>query len=720
MTVTTKVRRAYADGGVGLVLARALGAAGTAMVPAGIHRVLQPLLWDIACTREAQREIELRKQHGCRSIVDLDVAALKKSSTVFVLGSGPSVNDLGPEEWSHIAAHDSIGFNYWLVHDFVPTFYFFEPSGDDEKYAVFLKLLRARETSYEGVPISAEIKHFTSLGQYFGRRSLEDFPQRIRANLYLHTAYNVVTYHRPVVTAALIAWRMLGSYRRFRFDRLIHHCASVDKMVMFAVLAGYREIVLVGVDLNSTRYFWEEQPWRYAEGPSSAWSGAVHPTVDRVFTRTWAIPLDQYLNILDRVVLRPLGIALRVSSRKSRLYGRFPLYDVRRAPRERRMANGEPYHVLMSATRPAHSAQRRALCDRRTANGPLVSILCPVFNCERFLDRAVESVLRQEYSNWELLLADDGSTDSSWVRILEWSKKDRRIIALHHPQHVNLGLGATRNLGMSRANGEYLACLDPDDEWLPHKLARQIDVVRRYSDAGLVYSRALCVDENSRPLTAPRSLWSLMGEVGDGDAGRPSWVYERLVANQGVFAPCPTVLVRADLARTCGGFRPGMRHMVEDRLLWTMVARLAPVYFIPEVLALWRLSADNWTCSQTSKSRQDAEWEYLLTLSMMSGGADAAMAERGARLIEGLYLSREAGRAGRFAPAASALYRVLAGSYFGLSGKVSLLLRLTTEILPADLALSLRHRLVKDGWRTNRKLPSAGRKANSEPWTYRS
>ena len=327
-----------------------------------------------------------------------------------------------------------------------------------------------------------------------------------------------------------------------------------------------------------------------------------------------------------------------------------------------------------------------------TIGSPLVSILCPVYNCERYLDKAVRSVLAQEYPYWELLLCDDASVDSSWGRIQEWSRSDERIIALHHPQHVNLGLGTTRNLGVSRAKGEYFACLDPDDEWLPHKLIRQIDVMSTHPDVGLVYGQALCVDENSEPLTAPRSVWRLMGVVGDGFADQPIWAYDYLVANQGVFAPCPTVMVRGDLARKCGGFQAGMRHMLEDRLLWTRISRLAPVYFIPEVLALYRITADNWTSRQTDSSRGDAEWEYLMTLARVLGGADSAMSRRAVQMINGLIFSRKAERARRFEMVASALHRVLADACFGFSGKLSVLLRLTLEALPLELTRAFRHR----------------------------
>ena len=118
----------------------------------------------------------------------------------------------------------------------------------------------------------------------------------------------------------------------------------------------------------------------------------------------------------------------------------------------------------------------------------LVSVSIPFYNCERYLSEAIESVLAQSYSNWELLLVDDGSTDRSTEIARGYAAKWQcRIAYLEHSEHRNRGLTCSRNLGARNSTGEYLAFLDSDDVWSPHKLRDQIAIMEAHPEAGLIY-----------------------------------------------------------------------------------------------------------------------------------------------------------------------------------------------------------------------------------------
>ncbi|HTW92747.1 MAG TPA: glycosyltransferase family 2 protein [bacterium] len=323
---------------------------------------------------------------------------------------------------------------------------------------------------------------------------------------------------------------------------------------------------------------------------------------------------------------------------------------------------------------------------------PLVSVICPVYNCEMYVEQAVRSVVDQTYQNWELLLIDDGSSDSSWNTIERLANSDKRICALHHERHANLGVSATRNLGIARASGDYLAFLDADDVWLPGKLERQIDVVTRYPQVGFVYGQALCIDEAGRPLSEPRSAWSLEGVIGGGFEERPVWAYRHIVAGRGFFPPCSTILARTDLVRRCGGFILALRHQVEDYVLWTELLKLAPAFYVPLTLAMYRVGAQSWTARQTVSSRRDAEWEYVRTLAKVFGRADGPISRRAARMVSDILFSGGAERSGRLARGARSLGGVMVDRHFGFSGKLSVLGYLATEGIPLELMAALRHR----------------------------
>ena len=105
----------------------------------------------------------------------------------------------------------------------------------------------------------------------------------------------------------------------------------------------------------------------------------------------------------------------------------------------------------------------------------LVSIIIPCYNQGRFLNESLKSVLDQTYSNWECLIIDDGSTDSSAAIANKWIKKDRRFLYF---EQENAGVSAARNYGLSNAKGEWIQFLDADDYLIPTKLSKSIQVYK--------------------------------------------------------------------------------------------------------------------------------------------------------------------------------------------------------------------------------------------------
>jgi len=99
---------------------------------------------------------------------------------------------------------------------------------------------------------------------------------------------------------------------------------------------------------------------------------------------------------------------------------------------------------------------------------PLVSVITIFLDAERFLNEAIESLRAQTYERWELLLVDDGSRDGSSEIAREHAARDpHRIRVLEHAGHANLGMSASRNLGIAHARGDLVALLDADDVYLP-------------------------------------------------------------------------------------------------------------------------------------------------------------------------------------------------------------------------------------------------------------
>lgn len=117
------------------------------------------------------------------------------------------------------------------------------------------------------------------------------------------------------------------------------------------------------------------------------------------------------------------------------------------------------------------------------------SIVCPVYNSEKYLSAAIDSVLEQDYKNWELVLVDDGSLDNSREIMSEYSERDSRIRLVHQD---NSGPGAARNAGIEHSTGDYLVFLDSDDRLVPNYLSR-LEPLANSND--LVFIDVLQVDE---------------------------------------------------------------------------------------------------------------------------------------------------------------------------------------------------------------------------------
>jgi glycosyltransferase involved in cell wall biosynthesis len=172
------------------------------------------------------------------------------------------------------------------------------------------------------------------------------------------------------------------------------------------------------------------------------------------------------------------------------------------------------------------------------STSPLVSVIIPAYNAERFIARTLESVLSQSYKNIEVLIINDGSTDRTLEIAESFARDDSRIRILHQP---NLGATAARNCGIKSSKGEYIAPLDADDIWHEEKIQAQVEGFQRCGpSAGLVYSWSIIVDEKGNPLAgiAHEYRGNVLAEL----------IYSNFVGN----GSCP--LIRRSCFRKVGDF----------------------------------------------------------------------------------------------------------------------------------------------------------------------
>lgn len=198
---------------------------------------------------------------------------------------------------------------------------------------------------------------------------------------------------------------------------------------------------------------------------------------------------------------------------------------------------------------------------------PKVSVIIPVYNCEKYIREAVESVLAQTYKDFELIVVDDGSTDDSG-RIV---REEFGQVARYYYQ-PNGGAAKARNAGVKESRGQYIAFLDADDIWAPEKLAVQVPILDGKAEIGLVHSNLEWIDSFGKHV----KIWET-SQCNDG--------YARQFLKGHVISP-DTSLIRREIFVTAGGFDEDFRAAgYEDLEFFIRLGQLCEIYWVEEPLA---------------------------------------------------------------------------------------------------------------------------------------
>ncbi len=208
---------------------------------------------------------------------------------------------------------------------------------------------------------------------------------------------------------------------------------------------------------------------------------------------------------------------------------------------------------------------------------PAVSVIVPVYNKERYVARAVASVRAQTFSDYALLLIDDGSTDGSRAVCAGLLGPDDRLLC-----QPNRGPGAARNAGFRAARGTFVATLDADDTWHPEHLERMVGCARRFPEVGAVFCGLASLPSGRRTIPAEAVL---PGGAAEGVV--PSWFRAKL---HGYFQPSAFLADRARLLAI--GLPLDDLRCWEDAELFGRLALHYPLGFVREVLAWYHEGAD--------------------------------------------------------------------------------------------------------------------------------
>ena len=227
---------------------------------------------------------------------------------------------------------------------------------------------------------------------------------------------------------------------------------------------------------------------------------------------------------------------------------------------------------------------------------PLVSAITIFLNAERFIEEAIESVFSQTYENWELLLVDDGSTDASTEIARRYADQHpEKVQYFEHDDHQNCGMSASRNLGVRHARGEYIAFLDADDIWLPHKLEQQTAILRSQPEAAMLYGRTqIWFSWTGKSEDIQRDYMTELG-VKPNTLVQPPTLLTVFLRDKNTYYPCTSsVLIRREVFKEIGGFTETFRGGYEDMVFHSKVFLQATVFVVSQCWDLYRQHPDSY------------------------------------------------------------------------------------------------------------------------------
>ncbi|MFA4818131.1 MAG: glycosyltransferase [Parcubacteria group bacterium] len=223
-----------------------------------------------------------------------------------------------------------------------------------------------------------------------------------------------------------------------------------------------------------------------------------------------------------------------------------------------------------------------------------ITVAMPVYNGEKYLAKAIDSVLAQTYPDFELVIVDDGSTDGSAKILEKYAAQDKRIRVLYNEK--NMGIVFTRNRSFDESNSEYIAILDHDDIALPNRLKEQMDFLDSHQEFGMVGSWVEQIDENDKPN-------GIVWKYGVGaDKIASLMLFSNFFAQSAVTIrkkALPVIPYRQDYI------------YAEDYDLWTRIAEKWKVWNLPKILIKYRVHTAGIT-----KTRPDFSINAAIKLQM--------------------------------------------------------------------------------------------------------
>lgn len=224
------------------------------------------------------------------------------------------------------------------------------------------------------------------------------------------------------------------------------------------------------------------------------------------------------------------------------------------------------------------------------SNSPFVSIITPTYNHERFLSSCIDSVLNQSYSNWEMIIVNDGSTDSTLSIAKKYEQLDSRIKVYNRSNVGIFRLSETYNFALSVASGKYIAILEGDDTWEKNKLTIQIQGLETNSKAILSWGNSIAANEYGTILSRFPNQVEDTSQFNNTPVG--SIMHILIFRN---VIPALTIMIRKSSLESIGGFQQKFGLPLVDIPTLHSLSLQGEFIYITDVLGTWRIYSNQIT-----------------------------------------------------------------------------------------------------------------------------
>ncbi|RKT47403.1 glycosyltransferase [Thiocapsa rosea] len=315
-----------------------------------------------------------------------------------------------------------------------------------------------------------------------------------------------------------------------------------------------------------------------------------------------AWPLSQPRQIQDMVaIFDDVALRARLATQAGQDAARWQRFFTDRVP------------VALGIARRSSTETRERLGVNGIARRARVSVITPFFNAAPFIAETIESVLAQSYCDWELLLIDDGSDDGSTQIAKAYAEQHpEQIRYLAHPNHANRGQGASRNLGLAAATGDFVAFIDADDVFLPHKLATQLAVLEGHPEADMVFGNTLYWHSwTGKPENTEKDHLPTF-RIQTDTLVRPPTLVPILLGGAGAVPCICSFVAKRSLMDRIGGFDHAIGRLYEDQVLLAKLFCIGTVWVQSGYLERYRQREDScWHRSMYSGEDKKSRIAFL-------------------------------------------------------------------------------------------------------------